>query len=199
MNRLKELRNKYGYSQQELANILFVNQTAVSQWERGVTTPNKASLAKLCELFHVSADYLLEIEEPVQKGVKIPVLGHIQAGIPIDAVEEILDYEEISSEMARTGEYFALRIRGQSMEPRMLDGDVIIVRQQSDVDNGDAAVVLVNGYEATVKKVKKTEAGITLIPNNPAFDPIFYSKEEVVTLPVQIIGKVVELRGKYRF
>lgn len=199
MNRFKELRNKYGYSQKELAEILFVNQTAVSQWERGVTTPNKSSLAKLCDLFDVSADYLLGIEEKKTKGVKIPVLGRVQAGIPFEAIEEILDWEEISPEMAATGDYFGLRVRGRSMEPRILEGDVIIVRKQSDVDSGDTAVVMVNGDEATVKKVKKTKAGLTLIPNNPAFDPMFYTPEEVMTLPVQIIGKVVELRGKNRF
>lgn len=199
MNRFKELRNKYGYSQKELAEMLFVNQTAVSQWERGVTTPNKSSLAKLCDLFDVSADYLLGIDEKKIKGVKIPVLGRVQAGIPFEAIEEILDWEEISPEMAATGDHFGLRVRGRSMEPRILEGDVIIVRKQSDVDSGDTAVVMVNGDEATVKKVKKTKAGLTLIPNNPAFDPMFYTPEEVMTLPVQIIGKVVELRGKNRF
>ena len=197
MNKFKELRNKYGYSQKELADILFVNQTAVSQWERGVTTPNKTSLSKLCEMFNVSADYILGMEERQSIGVKIPVLGRVQAGIPIEAVEEILDYEEISPAMAATGDFFALRIRGQSMEPRFAEGDVIIVRQQSDCDNGDIAVVLVNGFEATVKKIKKTDAGITLIPTNPSFDPIFYTCAEVEDLPVRIVGKVVELRAKF--
>ncbi|MGM9621735.1 MAG: LexA family protein, partial [Butyricicoccus porcorum] len=97
------------------------------------------------------------------------------------------------------GEHFGLRVRGQSMEPRILEGDVIIVRKQEDVDSGDTAIVLVNGYEATVKKIKKTDEGIALIPNNPAFDTIFYSNREIVELPVQILGKVVELRGKNRF
>lgn len=199
MNRFKEMRKKFGYSQQELANLLFVNQTAISQWERGVTSPNKTSLAKLCELFSVSSDYLLGIDESSEecRGIKIPVLGRVQAGIPFEAVEEILDWEEISPEMAATGDYFALRIRGQSMEPRMCDGDVIIIRKQSDVDNGDIAVILVNGFEATVKKIKKTESGVTLIPSNPAFDPIFYANDEIKELPVQVIGKVVELRAKY--
>ena len=199
MNRFKEMRKKSGYSQQELANLLFVNQTAISQWERGVTSPNKTSLAKLCELFNVSSDYLLGIDESSEecRGIKIPVLGRVQAGIPFEAVEEILDWEEISPELAATGDYFALRIRGQSMEPRMCDGDVIIIRKQSDVDNGDIAVVLVNGFEATVKKIKKTESGVTLIPSNPAFDPIFYTNDEIKELPVQVIGKVVELRAKY--
>ena len=83
------------------------------------------------------------------------------------------------------------------MEPRMLDGDVVIVRRQDDVDSGDVAIVLVNGNEATVKRVKKQEDGITLIATNTSvYEPHFYSNKEIQSLPVQILGKVVELRGK---
>lgn len=91
---------------------------------------------------------------PAGRGVRIPVLGRVVAGIPIEAVEEILDYEEITPELAATGEFFALKIRGHSMEPRMMEGDVVIVRKQEDVESGDVAIVLVNGNEATVKRVK---------------------------------------------
>ena len=83
------------------------------------------------------------------------------------------------------------------MEPRMLDGDVVIVRRQDDVDSGDVAIVLVNGNEATVKRIKKQEDGITLIATNTCvYEPHFYSNKEIQSLPVQILGKVVELRGK---
>lgn len=133
-----------------------------------------------------------------RKGVKIPVLGKVVAGIPLEAVEEILDYEEITPELAATGEFFALQIRGRSMEPRMLEGDVVIVKRQDDVESGDVAIVLVNGDEATVKKIKKMDTGITLIATNTSvYEPHFYSNEEIKTLPVQILGKVVELRGKF--
>ena len=143
------------------------------------------------------ADAARERWSTVSRSVLIPVLGDVQAGIPIEAIEDILDYEEITPEMAATGDHFGLRIRGQSMEPRFVEGDVIIVRKQPDVDTGDIAVVLVNGNSATVKKIKKSDAGITLIPLNPAFDPMFYSNQEIIELPVCIIGKIVELRGKY--
>lgn len=199
---LRTLRSKAGLSQAALAKKMYVSQQTIAKWENDKSTPNPEALTRLSEIFNVSLDVLVtgrKTESAVRKGVKIPVLGRVQAGIPFDAVEEILDWEEISPEMAATGDHFGLRVRGQSMEPRILEGDIIIVRKQEDVDNGDTAVVLVNGNEATVKKIKKSDAGITLIPNNPAFDPIFYSREEVVTLPVQIIGKVVELRGKNRF
>ena len=99
--------------------------------------------------------------------------------------------------MARTGEYFALQIRGDSMEPRMYDGDIVIVKKQSSIENGQIGIVLVNGYEATCKKIRISNNGITLIGFNPDFQPITYSAVEIMSLPVQIIGRVVECRQKF--
>ena len=115
----------------------------------------------------------------------------------LQAVEDILDYEEISLEMASQGEHFALSIKGDSMEPRIAEGDVVIVRKQNIVENGELAVVLVNGNDATVKKFYMNDNGVTLISTNPTYDPFYYSKEDVEKLPVQVIGKVVELRAKF--
>ena len=201
MNRVKNLRKEKGISQQELAQMLYVNQTAVSQWERGVTNPSTDTVIALANIFGVSVDYLLGNSDypgaPTPAGVQIPVLGNVQAGLPISAVQDILDYEEITPELAATGEFFALRIKGKSMEPRMMEGDVVIIRQQDDADTGDTVVVLVNGDEATVKRLKKRPEGIMLVPNNPTFEPLFYSNRDIAELPVRIIGKVVELRGKF--
>lgn len=202
MNRIKSLRQEKGLSQQDLAKLLFVNQTAVSQWERERTNPSTDTAIALANFFNVSVDYLLGCEntEPsvsAASHIKIPVLGEVQAGLPMEAVENILDYEEIDSALASTGEYFGLQIRGRSMEPRMVEGDVVIVRKQEDAESGDTIVVLVNGDDATVKKLKKMPDGIMLIPNNPAFEPLYYSAKEINELPVRIIGKVVELRAKF--
>ena len=199
MNRFRELRLRAGFpTQAELAKILYVNQTAVSQWERGVTTPSPQILVRLANMYGVSTDYLLGVEKPGTTGVRIPVLGDVAAGIPIEAITDILDYEEINAAMASTGDFFGLRIRGDSMEPRIQDGDVVIVRKQEDVTTGDTAVVLINGDSATVKKVKKEpDGGIRLVPNNPAYEVQYYTPKEMATLPVRILGKVVELRGKF--
>ena len=201
MNRVKNLRKEKGISQQELAQMLYVNQTAVSQWERGVTNPSTDTVIALANIFGVSVDYLLGNSDypgaPTPAGVQIPVLGNVQAGLPISAVQDILDYEEITPELAATGEFFALRIKGRSMEPRMMEGDVVIIRQQDDADTGDTVVVLVNGDDATVKRLRKRPEGIMLVPNNPTFEPLFYSNRDIAELPVRIIGKVVELRGKF--
>lgn len=200
MNRFREQRLLAGFkSQGDLAKHLFVNQTAVSQWERGVTIPSPPILLKLSQLYGVSTDYLLGNDAPAEKGkgVKIPVLGDVAAGVPIEAVENIVDYEEIDQALAATGDFFGLRIKGTSMAPRILEGDVVIVRKQDDAETGDIAVVLVNGDSATVKKIKKMPDGIQLIPTNPAYDPMYYTAAEVEALPVRIIGRVVELRGKF--
>ncbi len=136
--------------------------------------------------------------EEESQGVRIPVLGRVVAGIPLEAIEEIEDYEEIPRKMAASGEFFALKIKGRSMEPKLTEGDIVIVRKQEDVDSGDTAIVLVNGDEATVKQIKKTEAGIMLIGFNvEVYQPHFYSNEQIEALPVRIIGKVVESRHKW--
>ena len=129
--------------------------------------------------------------------MRIPVLGRVAAGIPIEAVEDILDYEEISADMASKGDYFALQIQGNSMEPRICQNDVVIVRCQPSVESGEIAVVLVNGENATCKKIIKQPNGISLVSLNPAYPPMFYTNEEITSLPVTILGKMVELRGKF--
>lgn len=129
---------------------------------------------------------------------RIPVLGRVAAGIPISACEDILDYEEITEEMRRDGEYFALRIQGDSMEPKISDGDVVIVRQQEDADDGDIVIALVNGDDAVCKRLKKYQDGsVALLSTNPMYKPMFFSKAEVDITPVKIIGKVKELRAKF--
>ncbi|WP_337465705.1 S24 family peptidase [Megasphaera sp.] len=201
--RLKMLREEKGLTQKDLAEKLSLTPKAISFYELGSREPSGDALIRMAHILGTTTDYLLgnsttkEADQKVGRGVRIPVLGRVVAGIPIEAVEEILDYEEITPELAASGEFFALKIRGHSMEPRMMEGDVVIVRRQDDVDSGDVAIVLVNGDEATVKRVKKQEDGITLIATNTSvYEPHYYSNKEIEELPVRILGKVVELRGK---
>lgn len=169
----------------------------ISDWKSGRSAPSAAKLKILADYLDTSADILLGRETTKRKGVKIPVLGRVQAGIPVEAIQEILDYEEITEEQAATGEFFGLCVRGHSMEPVLLDGDVVIVRQQPTADSGDTVVALVNGDDATVKRLKHTPNGIALIPVNAAFETLYYTFKEIEELPVRIIGKVVELRRKF--
>ncbi len=196
MNNLKQARKAKGLTQTEVAKIIGITQNGYSYWETGKSKIDNEQLKKLAELFDVSTDYLIGNDD-VPKRNFIPVLGNVSAGIPIEAITDIIDYEEIDADMASSGEYFGLRIRGSSMEPKMSDGDVVIVRKQNDAETGNIVVALVNGESATVKKIKYERDGVALIPLNPAYDIQFYSADEVEQLPVRVIGRVVELRAKF--
>lgn len=180
-----------------------LSRSAWSDWT-DKSVPRKSTLKKLADYLGVSVDDLLgrnedteEDEPPKQTGVRIPVLGRVAAGIPIEAIQDIDDWEEIPKKMAAGGTYYALRIHGRSMEPRMHEGDIVIVRQQEQVDNGEIAVVIVNGFEATCKKVEFFDGGIRLVSLNEKYAPMTFTFDEVNRLPVHIIGKVVELRAKF--
>lgn len=198
--RIKEARKSAGLTQLELAKKTELSRSYIGDIEKDRYNPSVSTLQLIATATNTPLEDLLpstKTVSPTGRGVRIPVLGRVVAGIPIEAVEEILDYEEITPELAATGEFFALKIRGHSMEPRMMEGDVVIVRRQDDVDSGDVAIVLVNGDEATVKRVKKQEDGITLIATNTSvYEPHYYSNKEIEELPVRILGKVIELRGK---
>ena len=127
------------------------------------------------------------------------VYGTIPAGIPMECIEDILDTEEISADMLKGGkQYFGLKIKGDSMEPDYLDGDVIIFQKQDDCENGDDCIVMVNSNDGTFKRVFKNENGIILQPLNNKYQPMIYSNEQIETLPVKILGVFEELRRKKR-
>lgn len=199
--RIKELRTKKGLSQAQLAKILNIDRSTVNKYESGQSRPIRY-INKLADLFGVSADYILGLDgesrkeqNPPPKSVKIPVLGYITAGIPIEANTDIEDYEEIPAEMAEKGEYFAWRVKGYSMSPRIMPGDMAIVRVQRTFRSGDTCIVQINGNEAAIRQVYKSYNGITLVALNPSvFAPRFFTAEEVQKIPVRMIGVVIEIR-----
>lgn len=197
---LRKLRTEKGLTLQQVADYVGLQKAAIYKYEHGlIVNPKRSLIEKLATLFQVSPSYLLGVtdEQHPQSvtSVRIPILGRVVAGIPLEAITDIEGYEEITPKMASLGEYFALRIKGHSMEPRIEDGEIVIVKQQEDVESGDVAIVLVNGDEATCKQVKKSPEGITLIGFNPVvYPPHFYSNKEIEELPVRVIGRVVESR-----
>ena len=195
MTRLRQCREQAGLSQKEVAVSLGVKAPSVSNWESGRTSPASKNLQMLAKLYHVNMEYLTGLSD--EKGIDIPVLGRIPAGIPIEAIEDILDWEEIPKEWV-TGDkqYFALKVRGDSMSPEYLDGDIIILRKASDCDSGKDCAVMVNGDDATFKRVRKKGQTLILQPLNHSYDPFIYTAEEVKQLPVTILGYVVEQRRK---
>lgn len=195
---LKRLMKEKRKTAPMLARYLGTSDQTVYSWFNERSYPRSANLEKIATYLNVSIEQLTgSNNDDNVSAVRIPVLGSVRAGIPLDAIEDIIDWEEIPIEMTKKGEYFALQIKGNSMEPRMYEGDIVIVRKQNSIDNGQIGIVLVNGYEATCKKIRISNSGITLIGFNPDFQPITYSAVEIMSLPVQIIGRVVECRQKY--
>ena len=203
-NKIKEYRKLKRMTQKELGEKIGVKHNTVSGYENGTNEPEQDILFKIAAALDVSINDLFpETRSDTtnmrrrKKGIRIPVLGYVVAGIPIEAIEDIIDYEEIDEELARTGDFFALQVRGESMEPVLYEDDVVIVRKQPTADTGDIAIVLINGDEATIKKIKRERDGVMLIGyNTSVYEPHFYSNEEIENLPVQILGKVIELRRK---
>lgn len=217
-----QLLQENGITPYKLSKEIGISQSTFSDWKRGKATPKQDKLQKIAEYFGVQVDWLSgdsefktkeewlhnldettdlpklrsEIDKR-EKGILINVLGEVAAGIPIEAVENVVDTEEISEELAKTGEFFGLKIKGDSMSPRIAEGDTVIVRKQDDAETGEVVIAFVNGDSATCKRLMKYEEGISLISFNPTYKPMEYTNEQIETLPIRIIGKVVENRQKY--
>lgn len=200
---IKEKRIKKKYTMKELAEKVGVSEATVSRWESGeISNMRRDGIMRLSEVLDIPPSVILGLQDNTNnfsrpKGVRIPVLGEVVAGVPIDAVEEYLDWEEITPELAETGEFFALKIKGDSMEPRIVAGDVVIVKMQSTADTGDVVIAMVNGDDACCKRFIKQSDGIILQSFNSAYTPMFFTKEDIEKKPVSIIGKVIENRQKY--
>lgn len=203
--KIKERRLAMGYTQEELAQKLGLQKSAIAKYENGrVENIKRSIIQNMAKVLECSPTYLMNFEPNVEpakiaeKGsVSIPVLGRVAAGIPIEAIEDIVDTEEIPKKLAQTGKFFGLIIKGDSMEPRMAEGDVVIVRQQDDAESGDIVIAAVNGTDATCKRIRKYRDGIELISINPAYAPMFFTNAEIEEKPIRILGKVVELRAKF--
>lgn len=221
-DRYVELLNEKGVKNIDVSRATGIPASTFSDWKKGKSSPKYDKIQKIAEYFGVEPEWLSGAsdfktkEEMLQhfddvfntptlqsdvirleKGMKIPVLGNVAAGTPIFAEENHIGSEEISEELASTGDFFGLRIKGDSMSPRISDGDIVIVRQQDDAESGDIVIVLINGDSATCKKLMKYQEGISLISFNPAYEPMTFTNQEIIDKPVRIIGKVVENRQKY--
>jgi len=205
-NRIRTALDIRNMKQADLVEKTKIGKSSISTYLSGAYEPKQKNIYRIASALDVDESWLMGFDVPMErknisfqtsKGIKIPVLGRVPAGVPIEAVEDIIDYEEIPVEMAKDGEFFGLQIKGDSMEPRICEGDVVIVRKQDDAETGDLVVAMINGNEATCKRLMKYSDGIRLVPNNPSYEPLYYSNKEIEEKPVKIIGKVVENRQKY--
>ena len=189
-DRIAQLAEEKGISIRQADKEIGLSNGTIGSWRHKV--PRQTSLQKVADYFNVSVDFLLgnaDVRER-QKVTSIPVYASIPAGIPLEAISDIVDYEDISEDLALRGEYFGIKVKGDSMEPELRTGDVLIVRCQPEAETGDIVVAGVGSDEATVKKLIMDGLPI-LQPLNPAYPPI-------VGKPVKIYGKVVEVRRRFK-
>ena len=205
--KIRNARKEAGLTQVELAKKTSLSRSYIGDIEKDRYNPSVATLQAIADATGVPVESILGNSAPAQPPAqkvthytyRIPVVGRVAAGQPILAQEEIIDYEYVDERLHKGGDqYFGLVVKGSSMEPTIHDGDTIIVRVQETVENGQIAVVLVDGEDATVKEVKESEDGLTLIGHNVAvYAPHFYSREEVERIPVRIIGRVIQSISKF--
>lgn len=199
-DRIKNLRISHNMTQEELGKKIGVQKSAIRKYEKGeVVNIKRATIETLSKIFNVSPSYLMCIDDNNNRNIlktnRIPVLGKIPAGIPIELIEDVIDYEDISEEMLKGDrEYFGLKVSGDSMNPKYLDGDVLIVQKADDCESGQDCIVMVNGDDGTFKRVIKNKDGIILQPLNPNYEIKFYSNDEIEKLPIKILGVVREIR-----
>lgn len=202
---LKRYLNKNKITAYRISKDTGLPNSTISDWINGKSTPNYNNLRTLSEYLgldvgYFDSSYSNDLEEMIanpESVVTIPVLGLCPCGVPIEAIENVLDHEEISASMAKKGAHFGLLAVGDSMFPSIIADDVLIVRQTNTVESGSVAIVKVNGDDATCKKIMIDEDGITLIPFNTMYDPIRYNNEQIEKLPITICGQVVEVRRKF--
>ncbi len=209
---LKYLREKRNISQTKMGELVGVNQSTVGRWETNEITPSIDNVEEVANVLNVPLPDLLikdltfdnaELVDIDIDTVQIPVLGVIKAGIPIEAQENILEYIDIPRKWIKGGKrFYGLKISGDSMYPKYLENDIVIFEQNEDMElaNNHDCAVLVNGFDATFKKVKLNQSGLTLIPfnleNSDNYEPTFYDAEQIQKLPVKIIGIAREKRTR---
>ena len=205
---LKYLRESKGISKNKLGEMVGVNQTTIGRWETNEIKPSIDNVEEVAKALNVNLPDLLIKDLEFDNAnyvkldldvVKIPVLGTIKAGIPIEAQEEIIDYVEIPKKWTLGGKkFYGLKISGDSMYPKYQEDDIVIFEQSEDKEqyNNKDCAVMVNGDDATFKQVLLNEQGLVLRPYNNAYDIMMYSNDDIEKLPIKIVGVAREKRTK---
>lgn len=192
MQRMKETMQEKGIRQTDLVEKTGIDKGALSSYMNGRYMPNAEKVAKIAKALGVSVDYLLGKEEAKTerppKIHEVSVLGKVAAGVPISAQEDII------GSIWTDKECFALKVKGDSMSPRIMDGDIVLVKKQESAEDGDLVIAEIDG-EATCKVLKRSHGSVMLVPFNAAFAPFVYTGQEAEDL--RILGKVVESRHEW--
>lgn len=194
---LRYLREKQKIEQLELAKLLGrKSASSISEWEKGTYTPKSGVISDIAKIFNVKMDELMgsDLSKPsnlisvAPQTVRVPILGTIACGDPLLAEENIRSYRYESPEDLPHGTLFYLGAEGNSMEPTIPNGSLVLIREQPEVENGEIAAVLLNSdTQATLKRVKRQGDMVMLMPDNPSHAPYIITADN----PARIIGKAV--------
>ena len=202
-NLIKNRRKELGLTLLDIANACGVSEATVSRWESGdIANMKRSRIAQLANVLKISPSMLIHDDYDVQTNLnpiikpKVPVLGVVPCGEPIEAIEDIIEWIEVVPSQAKN--HFGLIAKGDSMAPFILDGDILIVKHSPVVGSGKIAIVKVNGDEATCKRLVINDAGLTLVPNNPMYQTLTFGPAEIADKPVTVIGEVVEIRRRFK-
>lgn len=202
-NLIKNRRKELGLTLLDIANACGVSEATVSRWESGdIVNMKRSRIAQLANVLKISPSMLIHDDYDVQTDLnpiikpKVPVLGVVPCGEPIEAIEDIIEWIDVVPSQAKN--HFGLIAKGDSMAPFILDGDILVVKHSPVVDSGKIAIVKVNGDEATCKRLVINGSGLTLVPNNPMYQTLTFGPAEIADKPVTVIGEVVEIRRRFK-
>lgn len=194
---LRYLRKQAQHSQEYLAKQLnYKSFTTIQKWEDGTSKPSYAVIAKIASIYNVSVNDMMEKDLTIQIPT-VPILGTVRGGEPIYAQQQIQGYEPVEPQETTNGEYFYLEVVGDSMkDDRILPGDILYVRKQNTLNNGEIGIVLVDD-EATVKRVYFKNNTLILQPSNDNYQPLIFDEQQLQQHQVQILGKVIHNKIRY--
>lgn len=186
-------RNK---TQMDLMNDLGLSSSTVSDWCNAKKYPRMGTVQMLADYLEILKSDL--IEERKSNIDKIPVLGVVKAGYDYLAEENVIGYVTVNDSSLKNEDFFALKVKGNSMVPEIYENDIAIIKKQNDFENGDYIIALINGEEATIKRGYKTDTGLLLQPVNSSFEPLIFNKYEINNIPVKIIGVVYNITRSFK-
>lgn len=192
----------------ELHEKTNISESLISKYLSGNAIARQRKLSILSEALNVNPVWLMGYDVPMENNiptdelgnpvVDIPLLGNVKAGYDYLAQENWVGTVKVETSLVGNGsEYFALEVKGDSMAPVFIEGDIVIIHKQNDCENNQIAIVIVNGEEGTIKKVRKTDSGIILQPLNPAYAPMVFSNDEIRSIPILIVGIVKQLKREF--
>ena len=207
-NRLQTALNNSNMKQVDLVEKTGLDKTLINKYLAGIMKAKQDKLTILVEALNVNEVWLMGYDIPKDRSLKldklgnpvveIPLLGTVKAGYDYMAQENWEGTIDVEKSLIKDGsEYFALTVKGDSMFPVLIEGDIVIIKKQEDFETGDIVVAIVNGDEATIKKGKKTSNGILLQPLNTKYEPLIFTYDEMKTIPVIIVGIVKQLKREF--